>query len=110
MTTSLRSPSLIATCRVALLRAFTLCALFLAPSSASADDSFQKVAAPFLKQHCLSCHGEKKQEGGVRLDQLDGVTAGNRHLWTLVHQKVASGEMPPKGRPQPAEADRKAVL
>ena len=110
MMTNPRSSSLLAACRVALPRTLALCAVLLASSSAAADDSFQTVAAPFLKQHCVACHGEKKQEGGVRLDQVDGVTAGNRHLWTLIHQKVASGEMPPKGRPQPDAADRKAVL
>ena len=85
------------------------CVLFVTPIAA-ADGSFTDVAAPFLKQHCLACHGEKKQEGGVRLDQVTGVEAGNRNLWTMVHQKVASGEMPPKGAARPADADKKAVL
>ena len=26
--------------------------------------------AAFLKQHCVRCHGEKKVEGDLRLDQL----------------------------------------
>jgi hypothetical protein len=77
---------------------------------ASADDSFAEVAAPFLKQHCLACHGEKKQEGGVRLDQVAGIDAGNRNLWTLVHQKVAAGEMPPDGRQQPLAAEKQKLL
>ena len=85
--------------------------LFLAPASvAAADDSFSKTIAPFLKQHCISCHGLQKKEGGVRLDQLDGVAAGNRNLWTMVHEKVASGEMPPKEREQPADAAKKQML
>ena len=83
--------------------------LLLAAGARGADD-FPTAAAPFLKKHCVACHGEKKQEGGVRLDQVDGVNAGNRNLWTMVHQKVASGEMPPKERAQPADADKKAVL
>jgi len=85
------------------------CVLFVAPAAA-ADESFTDVAAPFLKQHCLGCHGEKKQEGGVRLDQVTGVEAGNHTLWTLVHQKVASGEMPPKGRAQPTGAEKDKLL
>lgn|GEM_PF-5091756 len=72
-----------------------------APADARADDSFATVAAPFFKQHCVSCHNEKKREGGVRLDVVTGVDAGNRNLWTLVHQKVTSGEMPPKENPRP---------
>jgi len=86
-------------------------ALLLAPRAAgAADDTFPKTVAPFLKQHCVSCHGERKQEGGVRLDQLDGVTVANRNLWTMVHGKMAAGEMPPESRPRPPEAETKEVL
>lgn len=76
----------------------------------SAADDFPSVVAPFLKQHCIACHGEKKQEAGVRFDQLVGVTSDNRNLWTMVHQKLVTGEMPPNGRVQPTDADKKAVL
>lgn len=85
-------------------------ALLLPLAARGADDQFPKLVAPFLQQHCVACHGEKKQEGGVRLDGVKGLDAGNRTLWTLVHQKVSSGEMPPKGRPRPTEADKDAVL
>lgn len=84
--------------------------LLLLAASAGAADNSPTVAAPFLKQHCVSCHGEKKREGGVRLDQVDGINAGNRNLWTTIHQKVASGEMPPESRNQPADADKRAFL
>jgi hypothetical protein len=87
---------------------FTL-ALLAVPASA-ADESFAEVAAPFLKQHCVACHGEKRQEGGVRLDRLKGVEAGERTLWTLVHQKIAAGEMPPEGREKPPVADTQKLL
>ncbi len=88
-----------------------LVALLLAAApAAAADDPFDAAVAPFLKKYCLSCHGEKRQEGGVRFDGVAGVTAGNRNLWTMAHQKVAAGEMPPADSPQPAAADRKAVL
>ena len=83
--------------------------LLFAARARGADD-FATVAAPFLKKHCVACHSEKKQEGEVRLDQLDAVNAGNRNLWATVHQKVAAGEMPPKERAQPADAGKKAVL
>ncbi len=78
----------------------------LVATASGADDSFADVAAPFLKQHCLACHGEKKQEGGVRFDRVTGVEASNRTLWTLVHQKVSSGEMPPADKPRPDAADK----
>jgi hypothetical protein len=92
------------------LPASVLALVLLTHSAAGAEESYAEVATPFLKQHCLACHGEKKQEGGVRLDQVTGVEAGNRTLWTLVHQKVASGEMPPKGRAQPTAAEKDKLL
>jgi len=84
--------------------------LLCAAGPVAAADDYLTVVAPFLKQHCVACHGDKKQEAGVRFDQTDGVNAGNRNLWTMAHQKIASGEMPPQTRPQPADADKKAVL
>src|SRR5215212_2228850 len=31
---------------------------------------FDKVIKPFFDQHCVSCHGEKKQKGDLRVDTL----------------------------------------
>ena len=82
-----------------------------APGSVVAtDESFDKTIAPFLKEQCHRCHGAKKQEGGIRLDNIEGVQLGNRNLWTMVHGKIASGEMPPKASPQPTDAEKKQVL
>ncbi|MBM3994170.1 MAG: DUF1592 domain-containing protein [Planctomycetes bacterium] len=75
------------------------------------DESFQKVVAPFLQTHCIACHGPKKQESRLRLDEVTGVQAGNRNLWTMVHERIAASEMPPKeARPQPNDADKKKIL
>ncbi len=90
------------------------CALLivlLSPFHASAQDAaFQKFVTPFLKEHCFVCHGPKKQESRLRLDEVTGVQAGNRNLWTMVHERILAGEMPPKDRPQPADADKKRLL
>lgn len=95
--------------RARLAAALVLLVLGAGPVAA-ADDSFEATVAPFLKQHCVACHGEKRREGGVRLDRVDGVTADTRNLWTMAHRKVAAGEMPPQGSRQPTDADRAAVL
>jgi hypothetical protein len=95
---------------IARLSVFAYAIVLIAAPATLADESFADVAAPFLKQHCLACHGEKKQEGGVRFDAVTGVEAGNRNLWTLVHQKIVSGEMPPKGKPQPTAAEQQKLL
>jgi cytochrome c553 len=38
---------------------------------------FEKKVRPILISRCVECHGEKKQEGGLRLDSRAGVFKGN---------------------------------
>jgi hypothetical protein len=88
------------------------CLLALLPSQPGRadDDTFEKIVAPFVKQHCVSCHGPEQQESRLRLDQVQSVELGNRNLWTLAHERVAAGEMPPSPRAQPTAAERQRVL
>jgi len=86
-----------------------LSAFALGAGSVTAAEPYAKAVAPFVHKNCVGCHGPDLQEAGVRLDQLDGVKADNRTLWTMVHGKIVSGEMPPKHKPKPADADRLAV-
>ena len=49
------------------------------PPSLPATDSpdfFEAKVAPVLTAHCVACHGPEKQEGGLRLDSLAGLSAG----------------------------------
>ena len=32
--------------------------------------SFDQAVAPFFQEHCILCHGEKKQKGDFRLGEL----------------------------------------
>ncbi|BDC52445.1 hypothetical protein F183_A47600 [Bryobacterales bacterium F-183] len=63
-------------------------------------------AAGFLKQNCVGCHGAKAPQGGLDLTQIaaQGAKADNLATWVKVYDRVASGEMPPKGMPRPAGA------
>ncbi len=59
----------------------------------------------FLQQHCLGCHGEKKQKGDRRFDHLelnfdDEDTAFE---WQEILDMVNLGEMPPEDEPQPSD-------
>ncbi len=78
--------------------------------STAADDSFQKEVAPFLKKHCHACHGTEKQEALIRYDKLDGFRIADRNLWTMVHEKLTAGEMPPVDHPQPTAEEKKQLL
>ena len=54
----------------------TICA-----DDATALKQFEQHVRPLLETRCLKCHGEKKQEGGLRLDSLDGMLTG-RGEWS----------------------------
>ncbi len=71
------------------------------------DDQFR----PLLVRHCVACHGQDKPKGKLRLDNLttDFADAATRARWTVVIERLNAGEMPPKGKPRPAEKDIQAL-
>lgn len=73
---------------------------------------FDDAVRPFLSRHCFDCHGEDVQKRGLRLDTLDRDlrNAATFDTWVKVHDMIRSGEMPPKKKKRPPEADRKAAL
>lgn len=90
-----------------------LLVLLATTTSAAAEDvapSFPRDVQPFLKEHCLTCHGAEKQSSGIRFDRLEGYRGEEGPLWTRVHEALRSGAMPPKARVQPAAADRQRIL
>ncbi len=90
--------------------------LGLAPISASADEPsakeseafFESQVRPILVEHCVGCHGPKKQEAGLRLDSAAGLRNGSENGLVVVpgdveHSKLieavryaGSTKMPPK--------------
>ncbi|WP_397568845.1 PSD1 and planctomycete cytochrome C domain-containing protein [Schlesneria sp. T3-172] len=77
-------------------------------------DFFEKRVRPLLVEHCLECHGSKKQEAGLRLDTHAGflkgtdggpVFSGNAEgsrLLKVLEYADGDTQMPPKGK-LPAE-------
>lgn len=80
------------------------------PTTATGADDFATLVRPFLARHCLTCHGTEKQEARIRYDHLAGFRPSDRHLWTLVHEKLSAQEMPPEDQAQPADAERRKIL
>ena len=65
-------------------------ALILMSSASTADDGvefFERRVRPLLAKRCFSCHGPKKQEGGLRLDIRGGATKGGESGPSLVTGK-----------------------
>jgi hypothetical protein len=76
----------------------------LAPDAKALDDQVR----PFLAKHCQECHGTEKPKGNFRLAQLSDKSSGSS--WRSVLEQLQSGEMPPKKKPRPSEAESKPVL
>lgn len=67
----------------------------------AAEEFFEAKVRPILVEKCQSCHGEKKQSGGLRLDSRAGVIAGGDRgpvVGRIVEAVRRTGElkMPPK--------------
>ncbi len=80
---------------------------------AAKPDTFQTQVAPFLKKHCLECHGAKDPEGGIALHNFDSeksVTKA-RKIWEKVLPMLQIEAMPPveEGRERPTHDDYLAV-
>ena len=58
---------------------------------------------PFLKAHCIACHGPEKQKGDLRFDRLGTDLSDLQTLeaWQGILDQLNLGEMPPKKQPQP---------
>jgi mono/diheme cytochrome c family protein len=65
----------------------------------------------FLTTHCQGCHAGEKPKGDFGLEKLsaDFDDAANRARWLAVRKRLAAGEMPPEGKPRPAEKDVRAL-
>lgn len=70
------------------------------------------VIAPFLKQHCVRCHGQQKQNGQVRFDELEwGITNNDSaQRWQDVLDILNAGDMPPEDESQPTTVELAKVL
>ena len=92
---------------------FLLLVLLATPSRAQdpARSEFEGVVRPFLTEHCVRCHGESQQKGGLRVDSLTRAFESPRVAgsWTEIMDRINSGEMPPiKAKEPRPKADQVA--
>ena len=52
------------------------------PAPANRPVDFAKEVEPILAENCYSCHGPRKQESGLRLDQKSPALAGGETFGT----------------------------
>ena len=78
-------------------------------SDAVRESYFEQNVRPLLAENCYSCHGEKKQKGGLRLDSIEAILKGGESGPAVVPGKpdesllvsainYAGPETPPRGK------------
>lgn len=71
----------------------------------------EEKATRVLSSYCVSCHGDKKQEGQVQLGSLNTIDAVDRQtLFGKVQNVIHLAEMPPEEARQMNDAERKILL
>ncbi len=62
-------------------------------ATVSAAVDFARDVQPLLAKHCYECHGAKKQESGLRLDQRAGAMAGGELGRDIVPHKSGDSRL-----------------
>lgn len=95
------------------LRRINLAVISLATLPAIAADS-PAAADPraFFQKHCIECHDADAKKGDLDLTALAGdfATPETFARWVKVHDRIESGEMPPKRKARPDAAESAAML
>ena len=94
-----------------LIFAFSVTAMATTGVSQEKPVDFAKEVYPLLAQHCFQCHGNKKHEGGLRLDLRSAALRGGDSGKTILPGESADSDllkrirssdpdeqMPPKGK------------
>src|SRR5829696_4904654 len=85
--------------------------LLAAPPTRADPSDFDKAVGPYLVQHCVRCHGEKKAKGELRLDTLSrDFASGGGARWGDVMDRISTGEMPPEKEPQPTAVESAKIV
>ena len=85
--------------------------IFAATASAQPGDRFDAEVRPFLTAYCGSCHNDDLQVADLTFDRFGAGADPAEHpdLWKRVAERIRSGEMPPRGRPSPRDAEIESV-
>lgn len=67
---------------------------------------------PFLQTYCFRCHGEERQKGQVRFDEVEWEITNNDNAqrWQDVLDQLNGGDMPPEDAKQPSNEELAAAL
>lgn len=83
---------------------------FAGALSTSCDAGEREHSQKFFNTYCVSCHGQKKPEADIRLDQIDVQQWNDPSLLDDIYSAIESGEMPPEDAPQHPKPDESKAL
>jgi len=77
-----------------------------------AKDPFVESVKPAFAKYCIACHSNAKMSAGLTLEGFNTTATARKNpdLWEKVKEMVENKQMPPKGKPQPTDAERKAIV
>ncbi len=76
-----------------------------------ANDPFETIIKPVMREYCVRCHGGDEVEGDVNLVKLDSAALSTHPEMIETFIDVLDlGEMPPEDEPQPSAKDRAKVV
>ncbi|MBM3979366.1 MAG: DUF1592 domain-containing protein [Planctomycetes bacterium] len=75
-------------------------------------DDFTAAVKPVVAKYCLSCHSTKVKKGSLDLERFGTVADVRKDVkvWQNMIEQIETGEMPPKDKPQPSEAEKKQLI
>ena len=94
-------------------RAMTLLPIFLLTSALNLDaaDRYAKETRPLLAKYCFACHGDAGPKGELNLARLGAQNVFSQpSIWNEIRRRLTAGEMPPDGKPQPTDDERKRLV
>jgi hypothetical protein len=83
------------------------------PAAGELEQKFGKTVLPFVRAHCVSCHGADKPKSDLDLTPFTGLDAVARDYrrWGLVLERLEAGDMPPESaKNQPSAELRREVV
>lgn len=84
----------------------------LSARKAEAEKAFKEHVAPFVKDLCLECHGNRRTKGGLNLEPAvkhPGSASASRK-WIKAFANVHAHDMPPDRADQPLDKEREQFL
>jgi mono/diheme cytochrome c family protein len=82
------------------------------PPPPPAETSKPPAALGLVRTYCQECHSAAAMKGSLDLERFTTADAVRRHpkVWLGVAEMVEAGEMPPKGKPQFTDVERRDLL